>query len=184
MVIMVMFLLPLHLPAATEGGHEDGPSQVWSMIVKVINFAILAFLLVKYLSKPIADFFETRSKTLKNKLETMQRERDEARRVLQEYTERHGKIEEEIQLAKNEAAGEMEKERQKLLEEAGKTAEEVLGHARETIQREMIKAKSELHTEAVDLSLELAEGLILKNIDDRDHKRFAEDYIRRIVEES
>jgi len=186
MVLMaaVVILLPLHLPAAAEGGHEGGPSQLLSMVIKVINFSILAFLLVKFLSKPISNYFETRSETLRARLETLQRERDEARLVLQTYTEKHEKIEDEIRIAKDQAAADMDKERQKVIHEAGQTAEDILGHARETIQREMIKAKSELHAEAVDLSLELAEGLIRKNIDDQDHRRFAEDYIKRLSEES
>jgi F-type H+-transporting ATPase subunit b len=183
-VAAAVLILPIHLPAAAEGGHDEGPSQLLQMIIKIINFSILAFLLVKYLSKPITSFFETRSETLKAKLETMQQERDEARRVLQTYTEKHEKIEEKIKTAKAQAAEDMEKERQKVLDEAEQAAEEILGHARETIQREMIKAKSELHAEAVDLSLELAEGLIRKNIDNQDHRRFAEDYIERLTEES
>ncbi len=175
-----ILLLPVTLRASSEGGHGGGPSLLLDMIIRVINFSILAFLLVKFLSKPIADFFSARSETIRGRLDTLKAERNEARSVLQEYTEKYETIEEEIARAKTEATEEMEMERKKILEEAGRTAEDIVHHAQETIKQEMIKAKAELHAEAVDLSLDLAEGLIHKNITDEDQRRFAEEYIRRI----
>jgi F-type H+-transporting ATPase subunit b len=78
-----------------------------------------------------------------------------------------------------QAQGLTEKER--IIEEARKTAEKMREDAKARMEQEFNKASHQLRIEAVRLSAQMAEGLLQKNIRVEDHEAMVQDYIEKVV---
>ncbi len=181
-----LLAMPALLRASEEAGEAAGigPKDYWTMGIKIFDFAILVFILVRFLAKPLADYVSTRAAAIRSRLENLQAKKVAAVEAEETFAKRLTGIEDEIIRLKKSARLEMEKEKEEVLAEARRVAQEIIQHAREKVKQEFAKARADLHQEAVHLSLELAEGLIVKHLDDKDQRRFAEEYIRNIGRQS
>lgn len=167
---------------ASEGGHKPMPLDaiLWEMGIKVLDVAIIAFFAVKFLSKPIARAMADRSDAVRRALEDATAGRREAEARLAEFQAKAAGLEGEIEALRAQAAAGMERERAILIEEGQAAAERVAQHARETIRQEVAKARAELHREAADLALRLAEEQVRASVTAEDQRRLAGDYLREM----
>ncbi len=183
-VIIALWAVPL--AASEAGGQEEGAFQrnALEMFIKIVNFAILVFILVKFLAKPLAAYLSARAEAIRTGLEDLRQRRKAEEDSLAEYRRRLENFEEEINKVREAAKLEMDKEREQVLAEAHKAAQEIVHHTQDTVKREFANARADLFDEAARLSLELAEAMIKKNISDKDQVRLAEEYIEKIGGES
>ena len=100
--------------AATGGGHgaPAGPTfwgiptaKWWDLLWRTLNFAVLAIVLAKLLSKPIANGLKGRRQSIREEFEDLEDRKAEADKVYQEYEEKLSSIEQEIdEIIKNAIA--------------------------------------------------------------------------------
>jgi F-type H+-transporting ATPase subunit b len=72
-------------------------------------------------------------------------------------------------------------EKQKIIEDAEKTAKKMKEDASARIEQEMKKATEQLKAQAVELSVKMAEEILKRSITKDDHKAMVEDYINKVV---
>ena len=179
--------LPAALCAATafasEGGGHEGMSLdaiLWEMGIKVLDVAIIAFFGFKFLSKPIAQAMADRSAAVRRSLEDATASRREAEARLAEFQAKAAGLDREIEALRSQAATDMERERTLLLDEGKAAAERVAQHARETIRQEVAKARADLHRDAADLAVRLAEEHVRATMSAADQSRLAADYFKEM----
>jgi len=92
----------------------------------------------------------------------------------------------------DEAAGEIEgisemikaqglAEREKILADAERTAEKMKEDAKARMDQEFKKMRNELRAETAELSVQIAEELLRKNIKKNDHEVMVENFLDRMV---
>ncbi|MGE5238426.1 MAG: ATP synthase F0 subunit B, partial [Chloroflexota bacterium] len=64
LVLVMSAVLPALVWAATEGGEHGGGSSAMDWVWKVVNFAILVILLVKFAGKPLKNFLQQRKELI------------------------------------------------------------------------------------------------------------------------
>ncbi len=168
--------------ASAGGPKEPMPLDaiLWEMGIKVLDVAIIAFFAVKFLSKPIAQAMAGRSEAVRRALDEATAGRREAEARLAEFKARAAGLEREIDAMRTQAAADMERERAILVEEGRAAAERVAQHARENIRQEVAKARADLHREAADLALRLAEEQVRAAVTAEDQRRLAGDYLNQL----
>jgi len=149
---------------------------LWEMGIKILDVAIIAFFGFKYLSKPIAQAMADRSEAVRSALEEASAGRREAEARLAEFKARAAGLEREIDTMRTQAAADMERERNILIEEGRAAAERVGQHARETIRQEVVKARADLHREAALLAVHIATASVKAQITDADQQRILDEY--------
>ncbi len=142
---------------------------------EVASFAILLFVLYKFAFPGILAVLEEREKKIKDSLDQADRHRSEAERKLKEY-------EAKLSAASREAEGILAaaKERaQRLLEENEQRltaeAERIKGDATREIDQERRKAIQEIRAQTTDIALMVAEKVVLRSLNDADHRRLADE---------
>ncbi|HOX95297.1 MAG TPA: hypothetical protein PKV09_10940, partial [Syntrophales bacterium] len=75
-------------------------------------------------------------------------------------------------------------EKQKLIADAEKAAEKMKEDAKARMEQEMKKAGSQLRTEAVELSIKVAEDILKRNVSQEDHEKMVKEYMDRMVKEN
>ena len=72
-------------------------------------------------------------------------------------------------------------EKQKIIEDAERTAKKMKEDAQARIEQEMKKATDQLKAQAVDLSVQMAEEILKRSITKDDHKAMVKEYIDKVV---
>jgi len=162
-----------------EAGHTS--KEWWDLAKKTFNFLILVGLLYWLLADKVKQFFIDRGAEIKDSLEKAVERKAEAERKYREYSEKIDKASAEIDgiLEMIKAQGVAEK--QKIIEDAERTAKKMKEDAQARIEQEMKKATDQLKAQAVDLSVKMAEEIIKRSVTEDDHKSMVKEYIDKVV---
>jgi F-type H+-transporting ATPase subunit b len=166
--------------ASAGGGESKGHNWV-DFAWRALNFLVLAGFLYWLLAKKIKEFFTGRRDDIKIALEQAMAAKEEAEKKYKEYTAKLEKATEEIAGISEmiKAQGLAEKER--ILEDAKKAAVKMKEDTQTRVEQELKKAGNLLRTEAVKLSVEMAEELLKRNITPADHDIMVKDYLDKVV---
>jgi F-type H+-transporting ATPase subunit b len=166
--------------ASAGGGESKGHNWV-DFAWRALNFLVLAGFLYWLLAKKIKEFFAGRRDDIKIALEQAMAAKEEAEKKYKEYTAKLEKATEEIAGISEmiKAQGLAEKER--ILEDAKKAAVKMKEDTQTRVEQELKKAGNLLRTEAVKLSVEMAEELLKRNITPADHDIMVKDYLDKVV---
>jgi F-type H+-transporting ATPase subunit b len=181
-LVPAVLLLAAVAVAAEGGGHEGLTLDqiLWEMGIKVLDVAIIAFFAFKYLSKPITQAMVSRSEAVRHALEEATAGRREAEARLAEFQAKAAGLDREIEALRSQAATDMERERALLLEEGRAAAERIAQHTQETIRQEVAKARADLHRDAAELAVRLAEEHVRATMTDDDQRRLAGDNLKEM----
>ncbi|HET7318093.1 MAG TPA: hypothetical protein VFK23_03040 [Nitrospirota bacterium] len=167
---------------AEEAGHE-GHEEITFMgdwLPRLVNFAIIAAVVVYFMRKPVRDFFKNRSAEIAKAMRESQEARERAAAALAEMERKIKELEAEMARMVADAKERGEKDRQALVDEGKKVAADVQAQVKQGIDIEVQKAKAALAVEAAQLSVDLAEGKIKKTINNQDHERIVKEYISKV----
>jgi F-type H+-transporting ATPase subunit b len=171
-------LLLLAQPAlAAEGG--DG----WGVLLTIgrfFNLALVIGVLVWVARKPLAQFYASRTATIREQLEEAQKARVEAETKLAEVESRMSQLDDELRAIKEAAERDGHQEYERLVAAAERDADKVLERARQEIEGMTRAAQIELKAHAAELAVRLAEEKIRHDINDEDRSRLFDRFITRL----
>ncbi len=179
LLTMLVVSMAFASEAAEEGAHES-TTFVGDWLPRIINFAIIAGVVIYFMRKPIRDFFANRSAEIAKAMQESKEARERAVAALAEMERKIKDLEVETNRMVTEAESRGEKDRAALVEEGKKLAQEIQDQVKEGIGIETEKAKTALAVEAALLSIDLAEGKIKEKISGQDHERIVKEYISKV----
>jgi F-type H+-transporting ATPase subunit b len=167
--------------ASGEGGHEGGKSQWVEFFWKTLDFVVLVVFLYWMLAAKIKDFFVGRRKDIKESLEKSVEQKADAEKKYREYSEKLDKASAEIDNIFEMIKAQGVTEKQNIIEDAEKIARKMKEDAQARIEQELKKAADQLRTEAVQLSVQMAEEILKRNITAQDHEVMVKEYMDKVV---
>jgi len=167
--------------AAGGGGEEHHPIDWKDFGYRMFNFIILAGFLWWLSAKKVKEFFAGRRNDIKESLNQAQAAKEEAERKYKEYVAKLEKATDEI-----DGIAEMIKvqgmaEKEKIIEEAKKAAVKIEEDTKARMEQEFSTARNQLRAEAAQLSIQLAEELLKRNITIQDHEKMVKEYMDKVV---
>ncbi len=183
-IMPVVYSLAALLMSTVAFAEEEGQAEpitfVGDWLPRIVNFAIIAGVLIYFARKPIRDFFKNRSIEIAKAMQESKEARERAIAALAEMERKIKALETETANLIAEAQARGEKDRQALAEEAKKVVTDIQSQVKQSVDVEVQKAKASLAVEAAILSIDLAEGKIKEQIDGKDHERIVKDYIAKV----
>jgi len=180
---LAVLLLTVGLALASgegEGGGHEGNKWL-DLVKKAFNFFVLIGLLYWLLAAKIKDFFTGRRAEIKESLEKAVEKKSEAEKKYREYSEKIDKASTEIDGIIDMIKAQGVTEKQKIIEDAERTAKKMKEDAQARIEQEMKKAADQLKAQSVELSVKMAEEILKKSITAEDHKAMVKEYIDKVV---
>lgn len=169
--------------AAAEAAGGHGGHLNWSdFLFRVINFTIMAAILIKLLKKPLSKYFASRREDIQKMLADLELKKQEAEQKCAEYKAKLAALEDETQKIVSEYIQDGEIERKKILAAAERQAEYIKEQAEVSIQQEIKAAKESLQKEVSELSVTAAEDILRKNVQSEDQERLVRDFMTKVVE--
>ena len=166
------FFLRLLAPEGGDG-HEAAqtflgiPFTVW----QVANLVLFLGVLVYFLKKPLVTFFTGRRLGIEQALKTAEEKRMRSEALAAEITARMDRIESELSALRQHAEREAGAEQASLIAQTEADAERIVARASAEIDSRVRSARQELTSYAGDLSVEIAEEILKKNLTPEDQKR-------------
>lgn len=163
--------------AIAAGGGEHGPTLM-DWVWKIVNFAILMFLLIKFVAKPLKGFLNQRRELIEKSIREAQEAKELAKKALAEVEERLKMKDKEIEdiIASAQSSGDKEKAR--LIEEGERLKIKILEQAKTNIDYEVKKAKEAIKAEAVEAAMQLAEEKIKGKITKAEQEKLVEESLK------
>ncbi len=156
----------------------------WTMIAQFINLMIQLFLIKKFLFKPINEILEKRRQATDQAIRDAREAKEEADDLKTQYESGIANAREEaariVQSAQKEAQGRADE----LVQEAQAKAAGIKAQAEADIAQERKKAINEVKNEIGGLAMDIAGKVVEKEINEADHKKLIEDFIKNVGEAS
>ena len=176
-------LMAISTFAYASSGGEGGslsPAKLKDLLWRVLNFAVLAVVLFKVLSKPIANGLRARQQSIKEQFADLEERKAEADTAYQTFEEKLSSIDGEVSDIIQSAIAQGEAEKNRIIEEANRAAEDIKRQAEMAIQHELAEAKLRLREEVANQAVVMAEELIRKNLQETDQVKLIEDYLAKV----
>ena len=149
-----------------------------SLIVFVVNFIILFVILSLVAYKPIVKMLNERQAKIKESMEQAEKIRQETARTEEEIKAHLEKARKEGQGVITQATQIGERLKEEAKQGARQEAKSLIDKARGEIQRERDKSMEELRAEFADIAILAAEKVINETLDKKKHKKIIEEVLK------
>ena len=184
LVVAIISLASLaYASSGAEGAHGGGslsPAKLKDLLWRVLNFAVLLVVLIKVLSKPIANGLRARQQAISEQFADLEERKAEADKAYQTFEEKLAAIDGEVNDIIQSAVAQGEAEKARIIEEANRAAADIKRQAEMAIQHELAEAKLRLREEVANQAVVMAEELIRKNLQETDQVKLIEDYLAKV----
>ena len=161
--------------AASSSGNFLVSPNVGVMLWTLVAFGITVVLLARLVFPRISEALEKRQKAIEDSIDSAQRTREEAEKLLGEYRERlheaRSQSDEIVQRARQTA----ETHEREVKEHSRQLAAEASARASRDIEAATARALGELRQEVADLTIMATEKVTRKVLDSSDQKRLVEE---------
>ena len=172
-------MLASHILLASSGNFLVKPGiglMIWTLLV----FGITLVLLARLAFPRITEALDKRQKAIEDSIDSAERTREEADKILAEYRERlqeaRGQADEIVQSARQ--MGETHEREAK--EQAKELASDAAQRAQRDIEAATQRALQELRREVADLTIAATEKVTRKTLDSADQKRLVEEALSEL----
>lgn len=178
--LMAVLVAPGLLLAAPDGGtsvfNVDFGLVFWTWVLFLLTLGVLSWKAFPAISKGL----EARRERIEEEIATARRDREEARRLLDEHQRQldEARLEAKAILQEGREAG--ERLREDILADARKEHEALLEKARKEMDREREELIAAVRRDAIDLSIAAAERLVSEHLDDEANRKLVRDYLSEI----
>ena len=142
-----------------------------SNLPKIVNFTILATILVLALRKPLSGYLEARALQIREQLSEARSNRDAAARAAERAAQRSAELEDEVQAARARIADAASAEGRRIVAAAEEQAKKISAAAQAELNKEVRIAERRLAAGAARAAVQIARGRLRDTMSDEDHRR-------------
>ena len=151
--------------------------DTFKFLIVFINLIILYLILRKILFKPVTQFMENRTNSIRDSIANAEKAKLEAEELKQSYKEQLRNARAEGEKLIDEARSRAGAEHDRLVAEARTEAESLLDRAREEIERERVQMLKEIRGQVAGLALAAASKVVEANMDTESNRALVDRFI-------
>ena len=154
--------------------------NIWLILISLCNLVILFFILKKFLFKPVKNILAKRQAEYDAKFAEADDKLAEAEKVKAELDAKFATADDEADRIIKEAKDNAERRGSAIVAEAKDKAGIIVKNAEYEAENRRRKAEETIKDDIADVSVEIAEKIIGREVSDADHRRFVDDFINSI----
>ena len=156
----------------------------WTMIFQLINLLILMVAFKKFLFKPVMAILEKRRAEIEGHYEEAEKAENDAKTMKADYEEKMAgarEVADRVIRTATESANAMS---QSIVSDAREQAGQIKRRAESEIEMERRKAFDEVKGELSGIALDIAQQVIEREVKEKDHEAFINEFIENVGEAS
>jgi len=156
----------------------------WTLIAQILNLFLQAFLIKKFLFKPIREILEKRKAMADAQISDAEKAKEEALTMKAEYEQNMAKAREKANDILANAQKTASAQSEEILQEANQQAKAIKAKAESDIAQERKKAVNDIKNEIGSMAMDIAGKVIEREISEEDHRKLIDEYIQNVGEAS
>ncbi|GAA1813871.1 F0F1 ATP synthase subunit B [Planosporangium flavigriseum] len=165
----------MHLFLLAEGAAEQPPNPIipiWQeIVVGAIGFALLCFILMKYVFPRMEQTFQARVEAIEGGIKRAEQAQAEANTLLEQYRQQLADARGDAARIREEARADAVGIRDEILAQAREESERIINAGREALAAERSTIVRELRSEVGSLAVELAGRIVGESLEDEARRR-------------
>lgn len=164
-LLLALFICHLSFVNPAFGAEAASHGSEWKeWLWKILNFAILVFILIKFIGKPLREFLRQRTELIEKTLNEAKEAKGLAEKALYEVEKRLSLKDREIQEIINHSERSAKAEQDLLINQGEQIKAKIIEHAKANIDHELRITKDAIKAEAVEIAMEIAEQKLKKRL--------------------
>jgi len=157
--------------------------NIWLILISLCNLVILFFILKKFLFKPVKKVLSDRQAEYDAKFAEAEDKLAEANEVKEQLEQKYALADDEVDRIIKEAKDNAQRRGDSIVSEAKDKAGIIVRNAEAEADLRKRKAAESIKDEIADVSVEIAEKIIGREVSEEDHRRLMSDFIDKIGED-
>jgi F-type H+-transporting ATPase subunit b len=153
----------------------------WDLIMRWVNFLILAFVIIKYSRAPIAQFLKEKRSETSLTIKQLEEKKQAAERKIQEGQAHLQASRDRLTLIKERIVAEGRRRKERIIEDARQESRLMLAAAQVRIENQIRDAAKRVRHDLIDKAAELAEARLPKLLAEQDHHRLVKRWLDAAV---
>ena len=145
--------------------HQDLLTINWNLVFSIITVLVLILILKRFFFEKVKRFMDERKAQVAEQFQKADEAENQARKKLDEYNDILAGAEKEKRAIIACAMESAKVQADSVLDEARKEAADIREKSRIQIEREKVAARKEIHNEASELAVQLAEKILENKLD-------------------
>lgn len=154
--------------------------EIGQIITQIISFLIMLWVMKRYAWKPLLAILDERRDKIQADLDAIEQEKAKNAALEKEYQAKLDEIDALAEEKSKKAIEEGKKIALKIQNEAHIKAKEIVNKSQEDLQKELLKAKTQLKNEIVDMALLASEKVLQMNLDTEKQKSLILDFVEKM----
>jgi F-type H+-transporting ATPase subunit b len=177
--IVLLSFIALHVlgDEAFAAENADNWRPIFDLVMRWVNFVILAFLLIKFSRTPIKDFFKSRRKELTSEIKALEKEKQDALREVDENLKLLEESGTRFEKLKERIAAQGEKNKANIINAARQESEILLEAAKRKIDYQLVEARYKLKLEMIDAAIDIAMKRLPKEVTAEDNQKWIDKFL-------
>jgi F-type H+-transporting ATPase subunit b len=180
MSFFVAILSILLWAAPAVAAEEEHAASIGELTFPFINFLIFLYLIKRFALPLVKDYFRGRHAAIADAVREADEARERAAALVRDYKNRLAKLNQEIPAIREALRADGEREKNKLLAEAGEVAGRIETDADFLADQETRLARQQLRREIVGAARATAEKLVQDNLTAADQKRIVSEFLSEV----
>lgn len=157
---------------------ESMGTAVGTSIVLLASFIVLLLVLSYYVWKPVKKIMDDREQLIHDDIDSAEQRKAEAERLKAENEALLKQTQTEISELMENAKGQAKKEQEAIITDAQTRASQMIQEAKVDIEREKEQAVRDINDQVAELSVLIAEKMIVKELNVEDQKSLVSKYLQ------
>ena len=154
--------------------------NLWQILISLANLVILYLLLKKFLFKPVHKFLAARKEEVENLYGEAEEAKEQAQHDKTVYEDKLAAADSEAREVVRSAMTKANEMSDEILADTGREVARMKARAEADIAQERKRAANALKDDVADLSMEIAEKVIGREIGEDDHRALIDDCIKEL----
>ena len=154
--------------------------DVWHIAASIANLLILTLILKKFLFKPVQNVLASRQNQVDELYDAAEQTKASAEEDKKLYAAKLAGAAEEAEQIVRSASQRADRQSDEILADAHRRAAETMKRAEEDIEQAKKKAMDDLKNEISDISVQIAEGVVGRELNGDDHRQLIDSFIEKL----
>lgn len=156
----------------------------WTIIFQILNLLLLMVLFKKYLFKPVTEILEKRQAEIEGHYQEAQQAETDAKAMKADYESKMAGARQEADHVIKTATESANAMSASIVEDARTQADQLKRRAQTEIDLERRRAFDEVKGELSGIALDIASQVIEREVNEKDHEAFINEFIKNVGEAS
>jgi F-type H+-transporting ATPase subunit b len=181
-VIVGGLLYAVSIPEGLAAGEAAAWRPTYDLIMRWVNFIILAAVLVKFGRRPLAGFLADKKEAVSHEINRLEKSKAELLQKVSEINQELTESQKRFEEIKSRIVQQGKRRRQEIIDEAHQESRILLASAKRKVDNRILQARLRLRSEMIDLAVSQALEKLPAIVNQEDDRKYVDRFLETVAD--